>query len=401
MTSDSPWDSVDSGPLRFFGGLGPWFAVAFLWLWAGSGSPWALLLSGFGVVAAIAVEAGGRNRWRGAGTVLVLVGILVGFFAERQIGSVLGDWDGYWDQRIDQIGDLLSTELEERRQLAGEAASDALVERWIQDPGSVDGAVVAEIRDRFGSSALALYDPSGGLVAWDGTHRGKLPENVQAGERRQAYRDLPLFGYFYLTSRGEDGSVAVAAYLLRASLPEGLDADMGDLASRFFAETGERIRITEQDPGFADAVWDLALYDDRLYSVVLEEPALEERLATLRTWWAWVVSGLAAVAWILLALGGPLPRREAAASALAVVAAAAWLPLSALGRVAPLLDGATFALSGPLSLSLARLAAVTVAMLPLDVGCRRSPDVPISARLDPRRCRGGAPGWWSHRVDRL
>ena len=104
------------------------------------------------------------------------------------------------------------------------------------------------------------------------------------------------------------------------------------------------------------------LDDDRLYSVVLEEPAPEERVATLRTWWAWVVSGLAAAAWLLLALGGPLPRHEAAASALAVVAAAGWLPLSAMGRVAPLLDPATFGLSGPLSLSLARLAAVTVAM---------------------------------------
>ncbi|NIR77853.1 MAG: hypothetical protein GWO00_05530, partial [Gemmatimonadetes bacterium] len=74
-------------------------------------------------------------------------------------------------------------------------------------------------------AALALYDAQGSLLAWDGTHRGKVPEAVQRGERRQSYRDLPLFGYLYLTSRGPDGSVAVAAYLLRAALPEGLGAD--------------------------------------------------------------------------------------------------------------------------------------------------------------------------------
>jgi hypothetical protein len=252
---------------------GPWLAVVALWTWAAGATTWPLTVATLGVVGAVLLPDTVRDgRARAAGLALLTLAILVGFAGERQVSLVLDDWDRYWSRRVDRIGDLLSGELD-RRQLAGEAAADALVERWTSDPEApLDPAVVREIRSRYGVSALALYDADGTLVVWDGTHRGKVPEEVQRGERRQSYRDLPLFGYLYLTSRGPDGSVAAAAYLLRASLPAGLEAEMGDLATSFFRETGERIRITEEDPGFAEAVWDLALDDDRLLSVVLDRP---------------------------------------------------------------------------------------------------------------------------------
>ena len=277
MTSESPSVPDPLTAARVIGSAGPWLAAASLWLWAGSAARPALFLAAALLVAGLLAEPLVRNRWRAAGMIVVVAGILVGFVAERQIAEVIHDWDGYWTTRVDEIGELLSGELD-RRQAQGEAAADALM---AADPDGFDGSVVAALRQRYGSQALALYRPgpdsSGTLVAWDGTHRGKVPESVQRGERRQAYRDLPLFGYLYLSSRGEDGSVAVAAYLLRAALPEGLGADMRDLASRFHAETGERIRITEEDPGLADAVWDLALDDEnRLLSVVLERPARDD-----------------------------------------------------------------------------------------------------------------------------
>lgn len=300
---------------------------------------------------------------------LTVLGILVGFYAERQVSEVLVDWDGYWTRRVDQVGDLLSDELD-RRQADGEAAADALISIWTDPERSPDPADVSDLRRRYRSSALGLYDATGNLVAWNGTHRGKVPEGVQRGDRRQSYRDLPLFGYLYLTSRGPDGSVAVAAYLLRAALPEGLGADMGDLASRFYESTGERIRITQEDPGEAEAVWDLALDEDRLLSVVLERPEREERAHTVRMRWAMGVSLLAGISWLLCAVGGPFTLWEATAAAAALVGAAAWIPLGEWSSMGVLFDPGSFDLAGPGTLELGRLALLVVAIFAL-VGVAR------------------------------
>jgi len=342
-------------------------AVASLWMWAGGFTPWPLVVAAVGVMLAILLPGGPRTRPSALGLSLLTVGILVAFGAERQVSLVEGDWDQYWSQRVDRIGDLLSGELD-RRQLAGEAAADALIERWNAD-GELDARELAEVRSRYDASAVALYDASGELVVWDGTHRGKIPDGVARGERRQSYRDLPLFGYLYLTSRGEDGSVAAAAYLLRASLPNGLNADMGDLATRFVGETGERIRITEEDPGLAEAVWDLALDDDRLLSVVLETPTVGDRTESIRVRWSTVVFGIAALAWLLLAFSGPLSRIEGVAAVVALVGAAAFVPLQRLTVMTALFDPLAFGLPGigtPLGRSalLAVAAFVVIPVLP-------------------------------------
>jgi len=339
---------------------GPWLAVVALWTWAAGATTWPLTVATLGVVGAVLLPDTVRDgRARAAGLALLTLAILVGFAGERQVSLVLDDWDRYWSRRVDRIGDLLSSELD-RRQLAGEAAADALIERWTSDPEApLDPAVVREIRSRYGVSALALYDAEGTLVVWDGTHRGKVPEEVQRGERRQSYRDLPLFGYLYLTSRGPDGSVAAAAYLLRASLPAGLEAEMGDLATSFFRETGERIRITEEDPGFAEAVWDLALDDDRLLSVVLDLPGTVERARSIRARWSAGVFALAGLAWLLLAIGGPLGPVERYAAALTLVSGAVLLPAEFAGTLRGLFDTSAYHLASP-RWTLGRVALVAV-----------------------------------------
>jgi two-component system nitrogen regulation sensor histidine kinase NtrY len=347
------------------GRLTPWLALVSLWTWSGGATVWALFAAAVLLVVGALLQRGSEQPSRAWGLGLVTAGILVGFHAERQVAFVTDDWDRYWAERVDRVGDLLSGELD-RRQLAGGGAADALIQRASASGASLDPSSVAEIRDRYGASALALYDGEGRLVAWDGTHRGKVPESVQRGQRRESYRDLPLFGYLYVTSAGPDGSVAAAAYLLRASLPEGLGADMNDLATNFFRDTGERIRITEEDPGFADAVWDLELDDDRLLSVVLEQPTRVERSATVRARWAVVVFGLAAAAWLLLALGGTEGRREAALAAVALVVGAVCVPLPSTGAFSTLLDPALFSVARrPLPIGRAALAVIAAhALLP-------------------------------------
>lgn len=339
------------------GRAGPWICLASLWWWSGFGTPWALFVAATAAAAAAALARGRHGRWRSVGSVVATLAILVAFYGERQVGVIVGDWDGYWDRRVDEVGDLLAEELD-RRQLDGEAAADELIALGETTDGRPEVSAVSALRARYRASAVALYGPEGTLIAWDGPHRGKVPESVQRGERRQLYRDLPLFGYFYLTSVGADGSVGVAAFLLRAALPEGLGADVGDLASRFYGETGERIRVTEEDPGVADAVWDLALDENRLLSVVLQRPALAERAATVRSRWAVRVATLAAVAWLFLALGGPLRVGEATVASLSLLIAAVSAPIDRGATFASLFDLAAYDLPGPWSVPVGRAAIV-------------------------------------------
>ncbi len=311
---------------RMVSKLGPWCSAATLWIWAGTSWVWFLPISAGFLMLSLQPFSITGSGWRLAGLSTLGIGIVVGFSAEHQITSVVSDWDQYWNQRVDEVGVLLREELEERRHSLGTEVVEELVRLSDADELDLGSEAMIQMRARARSSALALYDREGELVAWDGTHRGRVPEAVKRGQRRDLYRDLPLFGYLYVTSTALDGSVAVAAYLLRASLPEGLGAEMGDLAGRFYAETGERIRITEDDPGVAEAVWDLALDEGRLLSVVLEEPDVAERINVLESRRAFLVAMLVAFSWVLLAVGGPLTAWEAVTAAGAVLVAVAVLP---------------------------------------------------------------------------
>lgn len=357
--------------MNFVSAVSPWVAVAALWGWAGTSSVWLLFVSATFSVVSLGPRNTPRARSSRVGLAALILAILVGFGAERQILGVQSDWDGYWNQRVNEVGDLLRGELEERRQNAGADIVEELIGLWSSDSSAVDGAAVATLRERSRASALALYDRDGELIAWDGIHRGRVPEAVKRGERLHLYRDLPLFGYLYLTATADDGSVAVASYLLRASLPEGLGADVGDLATRFFEETGERIRVTEEDPGASDAVWDLELDEDRLLSVVLEEPDPAGRIADIEARWAVRVAALAAFAWVLLAVGGPLATAPAVAAAASLLVAAATLPHGFVPPLEAAFRPDLFQLPGPLPVTAGRLAAVVVtgillvAVLPL------------------------------------
>ena len=97
--------------------------------------------------------------------------------------------------------------------------------------------------------------------------------------------------------------VAVAAHLLRSTLPESLDADLGDFATSFYRETGERIRVTGEDPRFADGiVFDLQ-GEERILSVVVDRPDPVVRAQELMNGWVTRIVVLLLVAWIALAIG--------------------------------------------------------------------------------------------------
>jgi len=349
-------------PIRWLRWLGPWLGLGSVWMWSGGSSPWPLLLASFAVVLTVLDGGRGRGRVWSGGVALLIVGILVGFHAERQVSHVLTDWEGYWAERVDRVGELLKRELEEQRMLGGAAAVDELLAGWVDGGEALAPAEMADFREQHRISAVALYDPAGVMIAWDGVHRGKVPEGVQRGDRRWSYRELPLFGYFYVTARAEDGSVAMAAFLLRAALPEGLDADMRNLTTRFYGESGERIRIFEEDPDVAETGWDFGLDEGRLLSVVLDEPAPEERATQIRQTWASIVAAIALAGWLLLVIGAPLGRAESLLAALALLAASIWVPVEGIPLASAVFDPLAYLLPGPFGLSAGRLAMVCVAL---------------------------------------
>ena len=71
-------------------------------LWVSVEGPWPLLGAITGLAGAILFGPRGWGPSRLFGYALLSAGILVGFFAERQVASVLQDWEGYWGNRADQ-----------------------------------------------------------------------------------------------------------------------------------------------------------------------------------------------------------------------------------------------------------------------------------------------------------
>jgi two-component system nitrogen regulation sensor histidine kinase NtrY len=340
------------------GWLGPWLAVVGLGLWTSSPDSLSLALAAIGVSGAVLRSRGRGAAW-GFALVLLISAVVVALSGHRRVDSVLADFDGYWAARDTAVGALLEEELD-RRVDTGLTATDALVEAWMES-AEVDAGLVRDLRERNGLSALALYDPFGRLLHWDGVHRGRVPELVQTGQQDYSYHDFPLFGYLYVTSIAGDGSTAVAAFLLRSALPEGLRADVNDFAANFFRETNERIRISEDDPG----PWDGIVYEltlrERILSVVVERPEEVERADQMMTRWAGWVAVLVLLAWILLAVGRPRRVANAVVAAGALVLLAAWIPLDEISVLGVLFDAGTFALAGPVSMSLGRFALLGIA----------------------------------------
>jgi two-component system, NtrC family, nitrogen regulation sensor histidine kinase NtrY len=347
------------------GWLGPWLAIASLALWTSSPAPVSLVVAAAGVTVSVLWGPRGRGPAWASGSVLLVGAIAVAFGAHRQVDGVLRDFDTYWAQRDTAVGGILSLELD-RRLRASLAADSQLVAAWTASGGTLGVAAVRELRARHGASALALYSPSGRLLLWDGVHRGRVPESVQSGALEHTYRDLPLFGYLYTTAVAEDGAVAVAAHLLRSALPQSLGAEMGDFATAFFRQTGERIRITEEDPApWEGVVWDLVQEDDRILSVVVDRPVREERAQQIMDRWSASLGAVLLVAWLLIALGGPRRRAASATAAATLLLLAAWIPLDHLETFAAVFDPTSFELPGPLPMSLGRFILVGIAAFTL------------------------------------
>lgn len=363
--------------------LGPWAGVAGIAAWSSVGTPSALVLAGSGALVGAASTGAGGSRLRSLGLAVVLLAAAAGFSAQERAVGIRSDWDGYWSERSAFLGGMLGRAMAERLSGAEEAVA-ALGEvsyRTASDtlPSSSLAAPLASLRRAHDLAALALYRPNGTLLAWDGTHRGPVPEAVQAGEDRYGYHDRALFGYLYVTQADSLGRVAVAAHLMRTDLSPALGARLGDFVGEFARVVDENVSVVSYSDRAGDrgdrTAFDLALPDGRvLLSVEIEEPDPEVRASRTLVGWRVGIAGAALLAWILLMMG--MPSRPAgsvvAAGTFFVIAVSA--PFEELSALAGLFDSDLFALPGPVPMTMGRLllAVCAVVVLVASMGPVRS-----------------------------
>ena len=332
-----------------------WTRLDTTWLLAAA----ALLLSW----AAVGKQGGWRH---GISVVLLSAGVVAGFLGDAADRRFAEGWDQYWEERRESVAEQLAAEFD-GLVAQGDATVDRLARAASVDVG--DGPLQDSLRtllEDTGMTAAAVIGSDGELLAWEGSHQGRLPKDVLGQMGRYAYAGTPLFSYLYFTRMlPEARGAAVVAVLVRSDLPEFFASGLGDFASRFREQTGERIRISRSDRISGPGVFDFGWPDETLLSITIDEPAQDVRRAEERGRWARIVAALAALVWLVLSFG--VPRANLAYSVAMLGIGAAVLPLDGLFRRPELVDPATFALLGPVPLTLGRVVLLCIAIMPAAV----------------------------------
>jgi len=248
---------------------------------------------------------------------------------------------------------------------AGDGAVQQTLSALTRDPPADLQGELSRIRHQRGITALAVYDPEGQLRAWVGVHRGQVPLEVRHAESRYSFAGGPLFRYLYFAEAAPDGAgTAVAAILLQANLPAGLEGS--GFASRFRRDTGVPIRILPPERVSGQAVvWDLGWEGKPLLSVALEDLDPEEFLAPRVRFWVRVLSLAAVLAWGLLAVGGRGRPYYAPTTAASIILVSLLVPAERLWPGLGLTSPAQFLLPGPLEVTLGQMLNLLLAVVAL------------------------------------
>ncbi len=366
-----------SGPWLAFTRIGPWLGVLGLVAW--TRWPWVGWLA-FSSAASLSAFAARPRRGVAhyvAGLV-VLGGVVAGFYGHQVSRRVSLDFDAYWEGRNARAEAALGRRLE-RLLESGAVAVARIGDLSVSGTETTLLEGLRAVRGRTGMAAAAIYAPSGDFLVWDGTHRGAVPPELRDGTVRYLYRDRPLFSYLYFTASIPGGGTAMAAALIKANLPRNLESDPGDFVTSFRERFGEDLRILRADRASEDDVLDLPWDGAPLLSVSIVRPTQEQRLRDVRTFWSRLVGGLAVVAWLLLAITAGVERGDRAAAALTPLGLGFLIPVGAtMGSLLPIFTAADFILPGPLPVTFERVLLITVA-----VAVVAAAHVPPAARRGP------------------
>ena len=352
--------AADAGPGRVrTSGPMIWAGLFLLLLWTRVEAPWAL---GMAAIFVFWAAVGGSGGWRrGVSIVLVAAGVITGFHAELRDRGLALDWPGYWEHRRETVGQRVTEEFDALA-TSGDDAVDRLAALGLDDVALRDS--LRSVVSGFGVTAAALFDRDGRLVAWEGSHHGRIPDDVRRGDTRYSYAGTTLFSYLHFARQTRDGrGTAVVTSLMHSDLPAPLAAGIDDFASHSARVTGERIRITRSDRASAPGVVDLGWLDEALLSITVEEPDPATWRARQRDAGAGIVVLLAVLTWLLQSIGASRSRAGYSVAGLAI--AAVVLPIDSTFWPADFAALINAELEGPPRIALGRILLFCIAATPL------------------------------------
>lgn len=333
-----------------FVGVAAWVAT--------DAAEWLFLAGGLAVLSTLAM--GRRPPAIAAAQALALAAVMLGFAGEWHLDRISEEWNeraARWEARAERrLEESLDQVL-----LTGEAAVTRLVRR-VEEEGSPGSVLPASDVRPDGIDAVALFGPAGELLAWEGHHQGPVPRPVRLGLTPYHYEEGALFGYAYVTRPLPEGQgTAVAASLLRADLPPGLEDIRGDFVSRFRRWTGAEIHVARADRAEGPSVFDMRWEDQVLFSVSLVPPSEAEVRERTQRRWRLALGLMLFLGWGMLAWGTRGVLRERAVSAGALIVLLLVLPVGILIGPARLFSPADLLLPLPVRLTLGDLLVVGAA----------------------------------------
>lgn len=344
--------------------------------WAGSGNPlW--IAVGAPLVLGGLLAAGTRRRsaaLAGSAAVIALIGSLS---SEWRLDRLAREWPERAESEEQQVQDALADAFEALL-VTGETTVAEVAALWAEGAMAGELSLPSDLRTP-SVHALAVFGPSGQLLAWDGSHQGAIPDPVRFAESRYIYEEGALFGYLYVTQPLAGGGAVVAGSLLRSDLPPGLEAPAEDFESAFLERVGATIEIASADQVVSGSVWDLEWEGEILFSVTLA-PAFEAAAReSLELSWVRFVALLVLLSWFLAVLGGRADTPSVLTGAVALPVVLLVLPLARITGWADLFSPAVLLLPTPIGLTLGDLAAVgAAAVVALGIiPWRRLPRLPV------------------------
>ena len=197
---------------------------------------------------------GGRGRRLFQGSLLLCaLGIGIGAWTQVRFGRIENSWSELVAERDAQYAHLLerrmASEVERGRAAAVLAAASAAQSR------SRDiFEALTDLRAQTQIDAIAVFSDDGDLVAWSGTHRGRLPQQIRVDSAGAYFTERPLFSYLYFAAPVPGSSQhAVAAIMLESGLV--LETEDLSFTASFMQRTG--VRPIFRQGGGAGAVWAL------------------------------------------------------------------------------------------------------------------------------------------------